>query len=117
MASYKQPTITIEFPDESADPSDPIKVTIRNPQVLPFGMAEKMQLAGDGGGVKESYPVLAELIRSWNVPDIDSGETLPIPTEDNLDPLTRCPLFVMNGIFQRMNAENQETVDPNSQES
>lgn len=62
-------------------------VKIRNPLLLPWG-AKKALAAGAEGDVsikarlERSERIARELIIDWNLEDVQTGEKLPVPSED-----------------------------------
>jgi hypothetical protein len=58
-------------------------VEIKNPNLLPYGKTKALFSAKEGqtvGDYKEQ--VVAPLITAWNVVDAETGEELPLPSQD-----------------------------------
>jgi|SRR5579884_12039 len=58
-------------------------VEIQNPNVLPYGKTKELFATKEGqtvGDYKEQ--VVAPLITAWNVTDAETGDELPLPSQD-----------------------------------
>ncbi|MDI3341829.1 MAG: hypothetical protein QJR03_14985 [Sphaerobacter sp.] len=106
---YLNPEITLEFPELG----DGIRVTITNPKLLPWG---KKRALFDGLSSVNPDPakineIVAALVRSWTVPSLEDGTTLPTPAQDP-SVVDRVPSTVVERIMEEF--ARSSGVDPNS---
>lgn len=85
MAGYREPLITLRFP-ELSEPDDPIYVVIRNPRLMPLEVLIPGVATDEDGNAldarelrRDGYRRMAELIVNWHVYDPFSVEDVPGP--------------------------------------
>lgn len=133
---YKQPVITLNFPELTDNPdTDPIRVVIRNPRLMAAGElsgSADMAVGPDGQPVESAenenraYKQFAKMVIGWRVYDAtadivldqdmnvigDSAQLLPLPATPDL--VAKLPLVILT----RLSQELQDAMNPKaSQES
>lgn len=119
---YANPVITLEFKDLSQDwATDPIRVTIRNPRLVPPAELRPKGLDSEDEDevMRASFEVMARLVVGWRVYDasapidIDAdgnvvGEQPLLPHPATADLVAKLPLEIVN----RLGEEVKQAGDP-----
>ena len=121
--SYANRVITLNFPELSEDPTnDPIRVTLRNPRLVPAPELRPRDLPDDATEAEQmtaSFETTARLIVGWRVYDASApieldedgnvvGEQPLLPMPATADLVAKLPLVILN----RIGEEVKEAVDP-----
>lgn len=88
------------------------KVTMRDPQAMPWKRAKEVQTAIGSGDITVLERTLADLIESWTLTD-EQGEVLPLPKEQP-DVFDGLPVAVVNHLAKKFHERVEGSTPKNS---
>lgn len=101
MAGYANRTVTLTFEDLTEEGDEPIRVTLRNPKIMPVDALVPADLDQDEkNALSRWYPVIAKLLVDWHVydPTSDAAGDQPLLVEPTVENVAKLPRVIMNEI-------------------
>lgn len=110
MGRYSNASVTLTFPDLTADGDDLIFVTIRNPKTVPMEKLIPADVPTDAEGERDkaavttsTYEMMAGLITGWHVYDATVDEDTPALTlPATADSIRVLPMDIIKKIMEEI---------------
>lgn len=127
MAGYANRVVNLEFRELSEDwETDPIRVVIRNPRLMPPGELQPREVPNGPDGTPDRdeanlamYEVIAKLVIGWRVYDAselaldpETFEPLPqqlLPQGATVETVRKLPTLIVNRIAEQLTKAAQST--------